>query len=72
MRSVSRKVLENAITLKIFPWNQLFSNFFSKNVDLTKKNVYFSAKIVIVFCSAFPRFDFRDFMNIFTENQILL
>ena len=31
------KGLYNAITLKNFPWNQLFSNFFSKNVDLTEK-----------------------------------
>ena len=26
---------------KIFPWNQIFRNFFSKNVDLTEKMIVF-------------------------------
>ena len=38
------KLLENAITLKNFPWNQLFSNLFSKNVDLTEKMLIFAQK----------------------------
>ena len=42
------KVLVNAITLKNFPWYQLFSYFFSKNVDLTEI-------IVIAFYSTFPQ-----------------
>ena len=36
------ELLENAITLNNFPWNQLFSNFFrKKNVDLTEKLLIF-------------------------------
>ena len=27
-----------------FPWNQLFSNFFSNNVDLTEKGWFFRKK----------------------------
>ena len=35
------KILENVITLLNFPWIQLFSNFFNKNVDLTEKLLIF-------------------------------
>ena len=36
-----------------FPWNQFFSNFFSKNVDLTEKLLKFFVKTVIVFLTNF-------------------
>ena len=39
----------------IFSWNQLFSNFFSKSIDLTEKLLIFSVKFVIAFFSIFPR-----------------
>ena len=35
------KVLENAIILKHFPWNQLLSNFFSKTLIWRKKMLIF-------------------------------
>ena len=37
-------VPKNAITLKKFPWNQFFSNFFRKTVDLTEKMLIFPQK----------------------------
>ena len=40
MASQCGKVLKNDHTKK-FPWNQLFSNFSSKNVELTKKMLIF-------------------------------
>ena len=46
------KVLENAITLKNFPWNQLFSNFFGESVDLTE-----NAKVLKMVGRKFARFE---------------
>ena len=45
-----------SIRLKNFPWNQLSSNFFSKNVDLTENMIFF-VEIVIAFYSIFPHCD---------------
>ena len=43
----------------VLSWNQLFCNFFSKNIDLTEKNVDFSVKIVIAFCNILPLCDLK-------------
>ena len=41
----------NTMLWKNFPWNQLFSKFFIKERWFDGKNVYFSEKVVIAFCS---------------------
>ena len=53
------------ITLKYFPWNQLFS----KNVDFTEKDVDFSVKIVIAFYSIFPRYTYMYYSNIWFHKK---
>ena len=60
-----------------FPWNQFFSNFFSKNVDLTEKLLKFFVKTVIVFLTNFyttgwgiGRIDFTIFS--FSERKLFV
>ena len=52
---------------KKFPWNQLFSNFFSKSVNLTGKKCWFSVKLVIVFLTTFPQLYVR--LRLFRESN---
>ena len=46
---------DSPITLKTFPWNQLFSNTSLVKTLIWRKNVDFCAKIVISFYSTFPQ-----------------
>ena len=54
VRVETGKVLENAITFKNFPSNQLFSNFFSK-VLIWRKKGWFLRKNRDCFFSTFPQ-----------------
>ena len=53
----------------LFPWNQLFSNFFGKNVNLTEKMSIFFVKTVIAFLTNFPHCELE--CKSFSRNNLL-